>query len=124
MRFKILLLLGILLPFWAGAQTEKVLFSKPGGFYDEVFDLELACFYPQHRVFYTTNGGIPTAQSHLFDHPLRLDCSLYSHSDIYTIQISPDDMVYVPDSIRHCIVIRAAVFDAEDNRISEVFTNS
>lgn len=124
MRHRILLLLGFLLPLWAGAQTEKVLFSKPGGFYNEVFDLELACFYPQHRVFYTTNGNIPTAQSNLFDHPLRLDGALYSASDIYTIQISPDNMVYVPDSIRHCIVIRAAVFDDEDHRISEVFTNS
>lgn len=124
MRQQILLLLAVLLPLWVGAQTEKVLFSAAGGFYDEVFELELGCFYPQHHVCYTTNGNRPTPQSNRYTHPLRLDCALYSQSDIYKIQISPDDQVFVPDSVRHCIVIRAAVFDEEDNQISEVVTNS
>lgn len=124
MRCRVLLLLGILLPLGVGAQTEKVLFSAPGGFYNECFELELACFFPNHRVFFTTNGNTPTAQSNPYSHPLSLDAALYSSSDIYTIQISPDDRVFVPDSIQHCIVIRAAVFDEADHRISEVYTQS
>lgn len=106
------------------AQSEKVLFSAPGGFYEESFLLELSCFYPNHRIFYTLNGNTPTVQSHEFKEPLRLDESLYSKSDIYTIQISPDNMVFVPDSVQHCIVVRAAVFDEVNHRISEVVTNS
>ena len=53
-----------------------------------------------------------------------MDGRQYSHSDIYTIQISPDNLVFVPDSVRHCIVIRAAVFDENDSCVSQVVTNS
>ena len=96
----------------------------PGGFYEESFSLEIFPFYPQHHIRYTTNGNRPTAASTLYTEPLLLDESLYSTSDIYTIQISPDYLVYVPDSIQHCIVIRAAVFDQNENCVSEVATNS
>ena len=68
-------------------------------------------FFQQHHIRFMTNGNRPTAQSRLYTEPLLLDGRLYSTSDIYTIQVSPDDLVYVPDSVRHCIVIRAAVFD-------------
>lgn len=104
--------------------TEKACFSVPGGFYEESPTLELFPFYQQHHIRFTTNGNRPTAQSRLYTEPLLLDESLYSTSDIYTIQISPDDLVYIPDSVRRCIIIRAAVFDENDNRISEVTTNS
>ena len=104
--------------------AEKACFSVPGGFYEESFSLELFPFYPQHHIRFTTNGNRPTAQSRLYTEPLLLDASLYSTSDIYTIQMSPEHLVYVPDSVQHCIVIRAAVFDDDDNCISEVATNS
>ena len=97
--------------FGAMAQNDTVLFSAHGGFYDEVFSLEMFNYYPQYHIRYTTNGNRPTAQSPLYDGPILLDASKYSKSDIYTIQISPDNLVYVPDSVQHCIVIRAAVFD-------------
>lgn len=121
------LLLGLLLlvPLLGTSQpAEKVLFSVPGGFYEESPVLELYPFYQQHHIRFTTNGNRPTAQSRCYTEPLLLDGSLYSTSDIYTIQISPDHMVYVPDSVPHCIVIRAAVFDENDSCISEVATNS
>lgn len=121
------LFIGLLLfvPFWGISQpVEKACFSVPGGFYEESPVLELFPFYQQHHIRYTTNGNRPTAQSRLYTEPLLLDESLYSTSDIYTIQISADEYMFVPDSVQHCIVIRAAVFDQNENCISEVSTNS
>ena len=122
-----LLFIGLLLlvPFWGISQpVEKACFSVPGGFYEESPVLELFPFYQQHHIRYTTNGNRPTAQSRLYTEPLLLDESLYSTSDIYTIVNSPEDEFFLPDSIQHCIVIRAAVFDQNENCISEVSTNS
>lgn len=114
-----------LVPFFGTSQTvEKACFSVPGGFYEESFALELSPIYPQHHIRFTTNGNRPTAQSQRYAGPLLLDESLYSTSDLYTIQISTDEYLYVPDSLRHCIVIRAAVFDENDSCISGVTTNS
>ena len=106
------------------AQEEKVIFSSKGGFYDNSFPLTLACYYPNHHVRYTTNGNAPNANSPLFEEPLLLDRQLYSKSDIYTIKISPERLVFIPDSVQHAIVIRAAVFDDNERCISNVFTNT
>lgn len=110
--------------FGTGQPAEKACFSVPGGFYQASPMLEIAPFYPQHHIRFTTNGNRPTAQSRLYAGPLLLDESLYSTSDIYTIPVAPDDEMYYPDSVQHCIVIRAAVFDENDSCISEVSTNS
>ena len=115
----------LLVPFLGTSQpAEKACFTVPGGFYETSPTLEIYPFYQQHHIRFTTNGNRPTAESRLYTEPLLLDESLYSTSDIYTIQISPDYLVYVPDSVPHCIVIRAAVFDQDENCISEVATNS
>ena len=115
----------LLVPFFGTSQSaEKVLFSVPGGFYEESPVLTLSTLYLQHHIRFTTNGNRPTAQSRLYAEPLLLDGCLYSTSDIYTIQITPDGQMYYPDSVRHCIVIRAAVFDENDSCISKVATNS
>ena len=108
----------------AKAQNDTVVFSASGGFYEEVFALQLANTNPQNHIRYTVNGNRPTAQSALYEDSIVLDASTYSKSDIYTIQISPDYLVYVPDSIQHCIVIRAAAFDENDSCVSAVTTNS
>lgn len=123
---KLLLIWSLLLmPLFALSQpAEKACFSIPGGFYEESPTLEIFPIYQQHHIRFTTNGNRPTAQSRLYTEPLLLDESLYSTSDIYTIQISTDEYVFVPDSVRHCIVIRAAVFDENDSCISGVSTNS
>ena len=112
---KKLWLIGLVLsmcPLFAAAQADAVVFSHPGGFYENSFSLELSCSDACH-IRYTTNGNTPTAHSRLYEAPLWLDERLYSQSDIYKIQISPDDLIYVPDSVRHAIVIRAAAFDGE-----------
>ena len=126
MKGRLLLIWSLLLaPLFALSQpAEKVCFSVPGGFYETSPVLEISPFYQQHHIRFTTNGNRPTAQSRLYAEPLLLDSCLYSTSDIYTIQISPENMMFVPDSIQHCIVIRAAVFDENDSCISEVATQS
>ena len=103
---------------------DTVMFSARGGFYEDVFALQLDCQNPQNHIRYTTNGNRPTAQSPLYEAPLVLDYSKYSRSDIYTIVNCPEPDFFLPDSIRHCIVIRAAVFDENDSCVSQVTTNS
>lgn len=124
LRRVVFILLVLFAAVSAKAQTDTVVFSASGGFYEEVFALQLYNIYPQNHIRYTTNGNLPTAQSSLYVDSLWLNETKYSESDIYTIQISPDDLVYVPDSIQHCIVIRAAVFDENDSCVSQVMTNS
>ena len=106
------------------AQNDTVLFSAQGGFYEEVFPLELYNYYPQNHIRYTTDGNQPTAQSPLYEEALVLDEHLFSNADIYTIINCPIQDFYLPDSVQHCIVIRAAVFDENDSCISGVRTNS
>lgn len=110
--------------FFAKAQNDTVIFSAQGGFYEDVFQLELYNYYPQNHIRYTTNGNRPTAQSPLYEEPLLLDSTKYSQSNIYTIINCPETEFYLPDSVQHCIVIRAAVFDENDSCISAVKTNS
>ena len=108
----------------ATAQNDTVVFSTKGGFYDDVFVLQLTNANPQNHIRYTINGNCPSAESSLYSDSLWLDATKYSKSDIYTIQISPDNLVYIPDSIQHCIVIRAAAFDENDSCVSKVISNS
>ena len=105
-------------------QVDTVIFSDRGGFYETAFLLELSNSYPQNHIRYTTNGNRPTSNSPLYSEALVLDESLYSKSDIYTIVTCPEGDFFRPDSVGHCIVIRAAVFDENDSCISKVVTNS
>ena len=105
------------------SQTE-VMFSHQGGFYDEPFALSLECSDLDCHIRYTTNGGIPTENSKCYGMPLFLDESLYSISDIYTLPIAPVFESFVPDSVQHAIVIRAAAFDGNGERVSDVVTKT
>lgn len=107
-----------------GQTQEEVVFSASGGFYETSFPLSLECLSNLHHVRYTVNGTRPTANSLLYSEALFLDEHLYSKSDIYTILNCPEQDFYRPDSVQHCIVIRAAVFDENDNCVSAVKTNS
>lgn len=110
--------------FGAMAQNDTVVFSAKGGFYEDVFALELFNNYPQHHIRYTINGNRPTPQSPLYEETLVLNQQIYSKSNIYTIVNCPENEFYLPDSVQHCIVIRAAVFDENDSCVSQVTTNS
>lgn len=125
MRYKILIfILLCTFPISIWAQTDTVVFSARGGFYEDIFSLQLDCQNPQNHIRYTTNGNRPTAQSPLYEEPLTLNERLYSKSNIYTIINCPEQDFFLPDSVRHCIVIRAAVFDENDSCVSPVATNS
>lgn len=121
---KIVLALCLLVYLVGQAQNDTIVFSTGGGFYEEVLQLELFNSNPLNHIRYTTDGNRPTAQSPLYEGPLVLDSSKYSKSDIYTIVDCPVQDFYLPDSVQHCIVIRAAVFDENDSCISGVRTNS
>ncbi len=118
------MIIGLFLAQAAFAQNDTVLFSAPGGFYEDVLELELFNSNPQYHIRYTTNGNRPTAQSPLYVGPLMLDASKFSRSDIHTIPNCPETEFCLPNSVQHCIVIRAAVFDENDSCISGVRTNS
>ena len=105
-------------------QTEEVLFSHQGGFYDEPFTLSLGCTDWNCQIHYTTNGNTPTASSALYNAPLFLNERLFSTSDIYTLPISPLFESFEPDFVQHAIVIRAAAFDGGGQRVSEVATQT
>ena len=125
MRIRLLvLILSCIVCFTAKAQNDTVIFSANGGFYDDVFALQLSNTNPQNYIRYTINGNRPTAQSPIYEASLQLDGSMYSRSDIYTIINCPEQDFFQPDSIRHCIVIRAAAFDENDSCVSSVVTNS
>lgn len=118
----ILILIGIGICLYS--QSDTVIYSATGGFYENSFDLTLSCNNPNNKIYYTTNGNTPTAQSYLYTQPLHLDENLYSQSNIYTIEISPEYEAFFPDSVKKTIVIRAAVIDDEGNLLSQTVTNS
>ena len=114
----------LMISLWSVAQAEIASFSVPGGFYEQSFNLSISCIFPEHHIRYTTNGSIPKASSSLYTGPLTLDTGLYSTSNIFSIVNCIPSVYHHTDSVKHCIVIRAAVFDGNDSCISEIATNS
>ena len=113
----------LLLSQLAMAQSPLVAFSRPGGFYEDSFALELSCGEACHICF-TVNGDTPTDSSMRYQSPLYLDTTLYSPSNIYTIRDCLSSVFYLPDDVERAIVIRAAAFDDDGNRVSPVATQS
>ena len=125
MRIRIIaLILGCVVCFAAKAQNDTIIFSARGGFYDDVFALQLSNANPQNHIRYTINGNCPTAQSPLYTAPLQLDAHQYSKSDIYTIVNTIPSQFYLPNDVKRAFVIRAAVFDQNDSCVSQVVSNS
>ena len=123
MNRRVAIVLAVLLPQIMLAQGDFVTFSKNGGFYEEAFTLSMHC-EGDFEIHYTTNGSVPTAHSLLYHSPLPLNEELYSKSAIYTIPVAIEEFSYVPESVSHCITLRAAAFDAEGNRVGPVVTQS
>lgn len=108
----------------AQAQNDTVLFSAQGGFYDNVFALRLSNTNPQYHIRYTTNGNSPTAQSPRYEGAMTLNASMFSKSNIYTINNTIPSQFYLPNDVKRGIVIRAAVFDENDSCVSLIVSNS
>lgn len=124
MKKTLLLLVLFLAALSAKPQVDTVVFVTPGGFYEDVFELEMYNYYAQNQIRYTTNGNIPDANSPLYTGSLTLDSSMYSRSDIYTIVNTIPSIFYLADDVQRAIVIRAAAFDADGNRLCEPVTNT
>ena len=105
-------------------QNDTVLFSARGGFYDDVFVLQLYNANPQNHIRYTINGNSPTVQSPRYEGSLALNANMYSKSNIYTIVNTIPSQFYLPNDVQRAIVIRAAAFDENDSCVSRVVTNS
>ena len=118
-----LTLIGFLLLLSQMAWAQTVTFSAIGGFYDASFELALQCD-AAYQIRYTINGNTPTGVSALYEAPLLLNEELYSKSNIYTIQTACDELFYAPESVQHCITLRAAAFDEAGNRVGPVTTQS
>lgn len=124
MRKQLTIILLLLSPFFLWAQNDEVEFSHKGGVYPNAFSVALSCQDPTHHIRYTLNGATPDASARLYTNALQLDHSMVSSSDIYKIQISPEEQAYYPETVMKAIVIRAAVFDASEQRVSKVVTQS
>ena len=114
----------LLFPLVLWAQWDEVVFSQKGGVYDNPFSVSLQCANPQYSIHYTLNGSMPTISSPVYLQPFLLGSHLYSNSNIYTIPTAPENHIYMPESVLKAIVIRAAAFDADGNRVSPVVTQS
>ena len=106
-------------------ELEKVEFSQSGGFYENVFTLELSNTNSQYDIYFTIDGNTPDTNSFKYENGLLLDEDLVSPIDIYKIKITTDELYYIPDDmLPKAIVIRAATFDSLGNIKSSVYTNS
>ena len=130
-----LLLLLLLSPLTSFAQS--VVFSHPGGFYSDTFSLSMHIgFFPNTTqslsrsvtqpltIHYTLNGAEPTVCDAQYTAPLPLSADCYSRSDFFRVPTVPADRWFVPDSVEHIIVVRAAAFDSTGERCSPVTTQS
>ena len=122
--WRIILAILIVFPSVTKGQNSTVRFSVPGGFYDNGFTLELSCNQPETRIFYTLNGDTPTVASKPYIGPLYLDSRQFSSSNIYRIPDCVSSNFFLANDVKRCIVIRAAAFDANDNIVGTVSTNS
>ena len=50
-----------------------VTFSEAAGYRDEPFLVELSCASPEARIHYTLDGSTPSAESRLYEEPLRVE---------------------------------------------------
>ena len=126
-RWRLKTIIGLLLawvfPIAAFANDNHVKFSHSGGFYEQSFALSLTC-QDGYTIHYTTNGNEPKWTDPQYQSPLWLDEKLYSNSKIYTIQTCSDELWRVPESVKRCVVIRAAAFDPQGNQVGAISTHS
>ncbi|MCO5250855.1 MAG: CotH kinase family protein [Candidatus Kapabacteria bacterium] len=106
--------------------NEQLQFSHEGGIYENTFNLEIINPNPEKRIFYTTDGSTPTAESLLYESALVLDSSFHSQRNISQILITPPSEHQAPDisDVPKAIIIKAAYFDENGDMISDVTTHS
>ncbi len=105
--------------------SESITFSHTGGIYEQSFELSITGS-DSSTIRYTIDGTTPTNASTLYNHPFFLDNSYHSQANINQREIyAPDEHEPPnPNTVPKSIVIRAAAFDAQGERTSEVVTHS
>lgn len=104
---------------------DVVVFSHPAGRYAVPFDLELYCTDANCSVHYTLDGEEPTAGSLRYTRRIRVSDSLCGTLRLATRMLAPPDLHVLPDTpVPRCVLLRAAAFDAEGKRRSDVVTRS
>ncbi|RLD24251.1 MAG: hypothetical protein DRI54_06330 [Bacteroidetes bacterium] len=105
---------------------DEITFTVPGGIYINSIQLQLNNTINTNIIFYTLDGTSPTTSSIMYNgEVLNLTNEMCSNAYIDQIQISPPNLHKPPTiNIFKGIVIRAASFNTDEIRISEVITNS
>lgn len=107
-------------------QEAVIDFSHLGGIYDEPFELSLFVKNVNHRIFYTTDGSVPTQNSRLYTGPIYLDSAQFPQLELSQILMSPPELYNPPplENVHKAIVIRAAIFSSDGDRLSDYYTNT
>lgn len=107
------------------ADSEILTFTHLGGIYEAAFELSIFTS-EMSTIRYTTDGTIPNETSKLYDNPIKLDNSYCSQANINQIEIYAPGVHEPPNpnGVPKCIVIRAAAFDEQGERVSEVVGHS
>lgn len=114
----------LMLPLLLFSQNSEIKISPSGGVYAKAFPVTMTCNHPEFQIRYTLNGATPDRNATLYSGSINLNSGMFSKSDIYKIPIAPDNEFYLPNSVTKAIVIRAAAFDGQGNRVSPVVTQS
>lgn len=106
---------------------QEVVFSHPGGFYQNSFELKLCpseSISEGTYIYYTTDGSAPTSHSQRYTSPLLLDKRMCSDKEIYKIKTTSDENWTEPENVEKIVVVRAAVIGTDGVRKGPVKTNS
>lgn len=110
-------------------KENEIFFSKPSGFYEEAFDLEIIA--PSDEIYYTLDGSIPDQNSFRYTEPLRIEDAsknpnIYSSRTDTTTGFSEDlRLTYSSlntryaspaDPVDKCTVIRAVYYNDKGER--------
>lgn len=90
-------------------QQDTLLFSHPGGFYNDTIQLELINKYAANTIHYTLDGSMPDDQSSVYEHPFSLEDQTDRENVISGIRTA-DNWIKPGNDIYKFPVVRAMVY--------------
>ncbi len=110
------------LPFFS--EVSKVSFSKPAGFYEDDFQLDLFTSDRTTRIHFTIDGSEPTLSSPVYSEPIPIS-SRSGEANIYSaIQAVAADWNRPKIEVAKAVIIRAAAIDEQTGLIGEITTQT
>ena len=124
-----------ILPYWhkihvryplelPGYALQAPEFSHPSGFYEGEISLSMRALDKGVRVYYTTDGSMPTKQSNLYSSPLPIRSLVGFPNTLSLIPSNASDWVEPQGEVRKATVIRARAIDAYGRAQSPVVTHT